>query len=133
MRRRSYLTLMASTGLAVTGCLGSEESASKEDVAETVLVRRDGFDPRTISIDVGEGVEWENQDSETHTVVARKYHADATEWEFEAKLKAEESDFFVFDAEGIYDYVCRIHTDLYECGSVFVGDVDETEEHLPCG
>lgn len=134
MRRRTYLALAGSTVPAVAGCLGNDggQEMSEEDVVETIDIKTSGFDPATVSIEPGEGVEWVNTDTAEHTVLATSYEDDAADWDFEQPLQPEESDFYVFHDAGIYDVSCGVHTQTFGCQTIFVGDHEVSEDRLPC-
>ena len=71
-----------------------------------VVMKDLAFDPATVTIRAGESVNWINQDSMNHTVVADN-------GEFESGGLAGGATFsFTFDTPGTYAYHCGIHPSM---------------------
>ena len=65
--------------------------------------------PASLSISVGDTVEWDNVDTAAHTVTAGS-PADGPSGAFDSSLlMAGASYSFTFDAAGSYDYFCMVH------------------------
>ena len=133
MKRREVLSLTAGAGVALAGCLGDGNSAVDRD--PTVSVSGMGYDPRNLSIDVGETVTWVNENSTIlpqHTVTSKSLFDGATEWEFDERLEAEGDEVsYTFEQEGLYTYVGEIKGEDCMCGVVAVGDVSY-DDPLTC-
>jgi len=113
--------------LPLGGCTGSGSTASAETTmtemttaasataAETtaavataakneISIQGNAFSPDNLSIKVGDTVTWINNDSYAHTVKASKSEFDSGNMASGAKFS------FTFSKEGMYDYICGIHT-----------------------
>ena len=67
------------------------------------------YSPASLSISVGDTVEWDNVDTAAHTVTAGS-PADGPSGAFDSSLlMAGASYSFTFDAAGSYDYFCMVH------------------------
>lgn len=133
--RRSILRLGAAalaTG-GVAGCLTDDSSTGR-----TVTMTEDfGFDPTTVTIDVGETVTWTNTSDVGHTVTAYEDEIpdDATyfasggfESERAAKNRVSEGlmasgDEYehTFERSGVYEYYCIPHESSGMIGTIRVG------------
>jgi len=135
MNRRQYLAAACGAAAFTAGCLGDgERDMDPSKVVTTVeITLQEGFEPMTVSIEPDEGVEWVNEDEFMRRVVTyRPFHDESAEWDWQAELDPGEDDFYVFDEPGVYDYFDETRTENHACGSVFVGDFEETDDHLPC-
>jgi plastocyanin len=71
-----------------------------------VTIKGFAFDPATVTIKVGETVNWTNQDSPNHTVVGDNN-------EFKSGALATGATFsFKFETAGTYAYHCSIHPSM---------------------
>ena len=82
-------------------------SAATAPAAEgaSVVMKNFAFDPKTVTLKVGQTVTWTNQDSATHTVEGDGgIHSD--------DLSKGKSYSKTFDSEGTFNYVCSIHPSM---------------------
>jgi len=147
MRRRDLLGSVAGAGaLALAGCTGTDDEdgddgadggdgADGDDsasVGQSVSLEGLAFSPTRASVDVGEAVEWTNEESTGHDVTADSFSDQAADWEFAESLAEGESTTFTFEEAGVYEYQCTIHGATSMCGAVLVGDASLPEGALPC-
>ncbi|MFQ5782824.1 MAG: plastocyanin/azurin family copper-binding protein, partial [Nitrosopumilus sp.] len=67
------------------------------------------FIPYTITINVGDAVQWENIDTAAHTVTSGNI-SDGHDGLFDSGLLMSGETFeFTFDEAGTYDYFCMVH------------------------
>jgi plastocyanin len=121
-------TLLAA-GAAALGC--SAASSARAVQAHSVVVADSGaaFDPASVSIKVGDSVEWENTAIVLHTVTCdpaqAKKAADASlpagAAVFDSgKLAADQKFAHRFDQAGTYRYFCKYHEDMGMVATVVV-------------
>lgn len=86
---------------------GAPDTTAAGEASGTQVVMKDlAFDPASVTIEVGESVTWENQDSVTHTITADN-------GEFTSGDIAPGSTFtFEFDQAGTYAYHCGLHPSM---------------------
>ena len=148
---RRWMLAASGLSLGLAGCVGSEdpddgtpddpetvtpddETPADEDddvtVDETVVVGPAGahrFDPETLSVDVGDAVEfvW---DSGGHNIVVRDSPAGA-EWDGVSGLQsAGFTHHHTFSAAGRYEYVCGPHEGAGMTGEIVVGSGSDDGE-----
>jgi plastocyanin len=81
------------------------------------------FVPQTVTIKVGDTVEWKNRDAVGHTSTSGTPGMPDGIWD--SGLLGEDDRFsFVFEGEGTYPYYCRLHTSM--SGTVIVEPRDTT-------
>jgi plastocyanin len=118
--RRSLPTLLACMALAVAGCGGGDDGGSSTSTpaagatktpasgggkaAATVAMKNIQFDPKTVTIKVGDTVEWVNEDSVNHDAVAKE--GDVPKSELFGKGETYSAKF---DTAGTIEYVCTVH------------------------
>ncbi len=115
-------TVLVVTSLLLVACSGgtpSASSAAKQSGAEpskpvhevdkvsTVLISQFKYQPDTITVNVGETVEWKNADIVPHTATAADGKAfdsgsiaKGASWSFRAAKR------------GTYDYLCTLHPNM---------------------
>jgi plastocyanin len=80
---------------------GSESSSGKE---VEVDMRNIAFDPKQITVKVGQKIKWENYDSVDHNVVATKGE------NFQSKNFGKGGEYeYTVDKPGTITYVCTLH------------------------
>lgn len=84
---------------------GGDGEASGAAAVDIVSVT-DGFDPATITVDVGTEVVWTNIDGASHTTTA-----DDGAWD-SGNLGQGESFTFAASEEGVFGYFCAIHPSM---------------------
>jgi plastocyanin len=106
--------------LAVAGCGGGDDGAGSTSTpaagatktpasgggkaAATVAMKNIQFDPKTVTIKVGDTVEWVNEDSVNHDAVAKEGDVPKSE------LFGKGGTYSVkFDTAGTIEYVCTVH------------------------
>ncbi|MCU4740064.1 plastocyanin/azurin family copper-binding protein [Halobacteria archaeon AArc-m2/3/4] len=133
MKRRELLTCSVSAGVAVAGCLGTDDGADSS--AHVVSVSEHGYEPRELSVDVGATVTWVNENSTVashHTVTSDPFLEESANWSFDEELSEEGDDVsYTFEEEGLYTYVGTIRGADCMCGLVEVGGVSHGDP-LPC-
>ena len=147
MNRRELLASASGAGLlAVAGCAqssdgdGDDEDGTTETTQTTesatvgaaVSLRGIAFDPRRVSVEPGEAVEWTSEESAAHDVTAGQLTDDGESWDYSESLSEGDTARYTFESEGIYEYYCTVHGVTSMCGAVFVGDASLPEGALPC-
>lgn len=141
LTRRRVLSVAATTGgIALAGCTGGGNGAGGDGDGEamtdgngaTVVTMVDtAFEPRQLTIEPGDTVEWVNEDGFAHDVTATQFHESAEDWDFAGDVAGGERTSHTFESAGAYEYYCTIHGKDSMCGVVLVGDA-LLEESLPC-
>lgn len=107
--RRLLLPLLTCTAL-LTACGSDDESsgpapASGEDGGTTVTMKDLQFDPKQLTVKVGEEVTWVNGESVPHNVVNAKEGEEP-----KSELFGEDGTYkFTPKEAGTIEYVCTIH------------------------
>lgn len=111
--RRAVLRAAATAaGLALAGCSdggtndGVTPTPTPEATGPTVTVRLfdSQFSPRTLSIETGTTVRWENTDPYAHTITAA-----SDNWSFDVEVPEDGTATHTFRESGLYDVYCRFH------------------------
>ena len=97
--------------VTVTACGGDDDSTSSSAEPGVVLVKDNVFEPKEITVGVGDTVTWRFEGKSAHNV-----KGDA----FDSELMKDGTFEHTFDEAGDYDYVCTVHTGMN--GSVVVDD-----------
>ncbi|PSQ59287.1 hypothetical protein BRD18_03850 [Halobacteriales archaeon SW_7_71_33] len=152
MNRRELLASASGAGLlAVAGCAGSSDGGGGDGddegedgttettrttesatVGAVVSLQGIAFDPRRVSVEPGEAVEWTSEESAAHDVTADQFSDQAESWEFTASLSEGDTARYTFESAGVYEYYCTIHGETSMCGAVLVGDASLPKGALPC-
>lgn len=116
---RTFLVPLAALALAVAGCGGNDSSSSSSTGATTpapasagggatrVAIRDFAFDPKAVTVKVGQTITWENFDSAPHNVVSKSG----------VKVESptlQKGDTFTFTPKqpGTISYVCTFHPQM---------------------
>jgi len=93
---------------------------------ETVEISDEVFIPLRTEIDVGDTVEWENNDDTVHRVVSTSGDDISSD-----QIEPGETFAHTFDEEGVTEYIDSIVGGDVMCGAIIVGDA-ELEGNLQC-
>ncbi len=112
MRQLACLTLLAT--LALGACAGGQEQQSPAvpGQTESVSIIDFAFDPATLTVGVGDTVEWTNDGAAPHTVTFDEGPDSGT-------LNPGGTFSHTFDSVGEFNYICTIHPQM--TGIVSVG------------
>lgn len=109
--RKILSTTVACGVLAMAGCGGGDDDegstdggAGGSDGAVVVTMKGLNFEPKNVTVKVGETVRWVNEDSVNHDAVAKT--GDKPKSELFGKGESYEA---TFDTAGRIDYVCTVH------------------------
>lgn len=93
-------------GLAVASILGSvAHAAPRLAETKTVTIQNFAFDPKDLTINVGDTVTWTNKDTASHTATSA-----SADLKFDSgKLDTNQTFSFTFDKAGSFSYVCSFH------------------------
>jgi plastocyanin len=83
----------------------TQAATTPEAEGASVEIKNFAFEPKTVTIKVGQTVTWTNQDSAAHTVVG----GDGID---SGDLSKGKSYSKTFDTEGAFDYHCSIHPQM---------------------
>ena len=121
MHRKASLalaTLVLSAALALIAAAGfpSLASASRSAVPGrapqkmvTVVIRSFKFEPATVTANVGDIVEWKNDDIVPHTATE-----DVNKPAFDSgKIRMGAAWSFVARSKGTYNYICTLHPNMH--------------------
>jgi len=123
MNRRRFLAAAATAStVGLAGC-GSEgpPDVDEEDIAETVSVLAESFDPQIVHVEEGEAVRWQNERDERMEIKSSSMEG-AESWDYQDRVPAGESTAWLFEDSGVYAYHDRNFTVYEICGAVAVGD-----------
>jgi plastocyanin len=99
---RSLLTAL----LLWAGCSAGLPATSAGEL-KTVVINHFKFEPDTLTIHVGDTVEWKNLDMFTHTATADDRRT------FDSGQIANGSSWrFTFKRKGVYGYSCTLHPNM---------------------
>ena len=115
--RLAFLALcIGAIALGIAGCMGDEEpvdengSPTPPPGAQEVSIGDNFFDPRDLTINVGDTVTWTNNGSNPHTTTSDTgvWNSDS---EFPLPLAMQPGDqfSFTFTQAGTFPYFCEIH------------------------
>ncbi len=105
----SIVYLVTASTFAGAAARGSAEHGSGPTTAakhHIILIRQVTFEPKVLTVRVGETVEWENEDIVAHTATSDRKGFDSkiilpgAAWTFTAKRK------------GTYSYTCTLHPNM---------------------
>jgi|GEM_PF-3531976 len=99
------VSLLSLSALTLTS---PEAEASAARANHSVNIQSFAFSPSSLTIDVGDTVEWTNNDGTSHTATSTSGPAS-----FDSGTIGSGSSFsFTFTTAGTYDYQCNIHTSM---------------------
>ena len=78
------------------------------------------FQPAVVTVNIGDEVVWQNQDSVTHTITSG-YSSKGHDGNFDLIVKIGHSEKVRFDKPGIYPYFCIVHP--WTEGKIVVNDI----------
>ena len=113
MRTRLIACVLASGALLVAGCGSSDDSGGGTQAAPssstagggvTITIKNIKFDPKTVTVKVGQKITWTNEDGIAHNVTAQ----DGADFKSDNLNKGDTFEFTP-DAAGTIKYVCTIH------------------------
>jgi len=85
---------------------GGKRAAARAAATRTVVMRNIKFNPRNITVDPGDTVRWENDDSERHNAIGE-------DGKFETPVISQgESSQHTFNSPGKIDYFCSLHANM---------------------
>ena len=101
-----HLVLIMSAGLLLAACAGGQAQPTPggptDGEAQTVSIFDFGYDPATLSVSMGQPVEWTNDGDVPHTVTFDDGQDSGT-------LNVGGTFEHTFDAAGEFAYTCTIH------------------------
>ncbi len=112
--RSKTLVLLAALALIVSGSpvrvsagpLGNSGNRSPKTVA--VVIRNFTFDPKTVTVNQGDAVEWKNEDSVPHTATE-----DVDKPTFDSgTIQTGAAWRYVARNKGSYNYICTLHPNM---------------------
>jgi plastocyanin len=97
MRR---LMMVAAVALGMPG-----SPASPAGTTQSILMKGIGYEPRQVTVHVGDTLEWANQDIVAHTATAK-------DKSWDVNVLPGKSGRTVMKAAGTFDYICRYHPNM---------------------
>jgi plastocyanin len=97
MRRPTILAAVA------LGMLGSP--ASPAGTTQSIRMMGIAFEPKQVTVHVGDTLEWANRDIVAHTATAR-------DKSWDVNVLAGKNGRMVMKAPGHFDYICRYHPNM---------------------
>ena len=101
-----WFTILAAVALGVLG-----SPASPAGTTQSILMKSIAFEPRQITVHVGDRLEWANQDIVAHTATAK-------DKSWDVNVLPGKNGRMVMKAAGTFDYICRYHPNM--TGAVIV-------------
>ena len=112
--------------ISVMGCADSDATPADSPARSgaAIAVKGIGYDPGSVTVDVGEEVTWTNEDPVAHSVttgVPQKQGVPGVTADkppkpdgmIDGELEADQGTFtFTFDEAGTYKYFCRFHAGM---------------------
>ncbi|MGD8325969.1 MAG: cupredoxin family copper-binding protein [Sphingomonadales bacterium] len=113
MKRGTLLGAAISFSLLLGACdnMGVRE-AKAEPKTHQVVISKFLFGPDTITVNVGDSIEWVNKDFVPHTATEISADWDTTQ------LNKNEAKSLIFSNPGEFDYICAYHPEMH--GKVIV-------------
>lgn len=99
MRLNRIVPLVIGAGFVWTAC-SAPAVASKKIVVDSFE-----YQPASLTVSVGDTVEWDNKDAVDHS-------ATSTTGGFDVALPAGKSGTFVAKTAGTFDYICTLHPNM---------------------
>jgi plastocyanin/uncharacterized membrane protein len=118
-----FLLAAVWTLLCAIPIAGLEQPASS--ATHLVVIRQMHFDPPTVSVKVGDTVQWKNEDIFTHTVTADDSSFDS------GPIAPGQSWTGIFKVPGMFGYHCRPHPNM--AAQLVVVSAREAEQRLGTG
>lgn len=116
-RSQLWATLILLTALALLAAVGfpphagagrSTDAKSVSSKAVTIVIRDFKFEPATVTVHVGDTVEWKNADFVPHTATD-----DSHQPVFDSdKIEIGGTWHYVAQKKGTYDYICTLHPNM---------------------
>jgi plastocyanin len=104
IRRLNSVGIVAAIALAVLSMVPIVGAAPRAAETKTVSIKGFAFNPKAITINVGDTVTWTNDDTATHSATASDKSFDS------GSLAAGTGKFsFTFDKAGTFSYACKFH------------------------
>ncbi|HEU5088516.1 MAG TPA: cupredoxin family copper-binding protein [Roseiflexaceae bacterium] len=103
MRRFRFIPFMAALAMALMA-FGSAGAAPRQAETKSVTIQNFAFDPKDLTINVGDTVTWKNNDQAPHTATAGDGSFDS------GNLNTGQEFSKTFDKAGTFAYVCRYHS-----------------------
>jgi plastocyanin len=98
------LRLAALASFLLLSALGVSASAAPRGAATVnVTIQSFAFSPSSVTLDVGDTIQWTNLDSASHSAVT------ITTGFITAVLAQNQTTTTTFDRPGMYDYICGVH------------------------
>ena len=97
----------------IIGCAREQDQQQPtEKETQTILIKDFTYSPSTLTVKAGTTVIWENEDSVTHDVMNNAKDNFEKGEIFDFDLEPGESNSFVFNEPGEYEYHCDIHPSM---------------------
>mgnify|MGYP001582873607 CR=1 FL=1 len=100
--------LLAAASLLLLALAGCSSSPSGGGEHKDVTLRDNSFSPATLSVGVGQAVEFHNSGARTHTVTMHVPDGAAAK---DTQLNAGGATSYTFSKAGTYHVYCKIHSD----------------------
>jgi len=97
MRR---LIILAAVALGMPG-----SPASPAGTTQSVAMKSIAFEPKQVTVHVGDTLEWANQDIVAHTATAK-------DKSWDVNVLPGKNGRLVMKAAGTFDYICRYHPNM---------------------
>jgi plastocyanin len=97
MRR---FTILAAVALGML-----DSPASPAGTTQSILMKGIAFEPKQVTVHVGDTLEWANQDIVAHTATAK-------DRSWDVNVPTGRNGRMVMKAPGRFDYICRYHPNM---------------------
>jgi plastocyanin len=92
--------ILAAVALGMPG-----SPASPAGTTQAILMKGIGYQPRQVTVHVGDTLEWANQDIVAHTATAK-------DKSWDVNVLPGKNGRTVMKAAGTFDYICRYHPNM---------------------
>ncbi len=107
------LLALAVSVLALTWTADPSRAAGEARVHQVVVPEEDRFSPFSLTIHVGDSVQWINNDEDDHAIVSDEVFTTAGHKRVNRLLPANGGTFTLqFSRPGVFVYYCRFHAHL---------------------
>ena len=100
----NLITTSTSLSSKISNIPPQKSSQTSSTLGNIVSIDNFKFSPDSITIKIGDAIEWKNNDSVKHTIVFDTFESPA--------INKGDSYKHIFDTAGVFNYICGIHPSM---------------------